>query len=655
MLSPNRPEFKVGDLVGVVVHGLDVFGRPVRIRNICEHDDGSLWAFVEGSEAAVPLASLTLATEQTSPPPVDPWDSGVRASGVPIAEGSNGCPLDDVTAKDFAADDNIAEEFETAVDAPLCPNKADIAAHLYALFAPAFVKDFPEAWFEVAYGRAATGGAANEAKLFSVFHLKEAADFAEEKNKGGFNIYVGPAMRQGEKPKSGRAKDAAVVTSAYAWSEFDKPGDGARIDLILKEKNLRRAIIIVTGRTPHLRAHLYFKLTGSVTLDELRTANTALKALFGSDDVASPAHLMRLAGTVNYPTPKKRERGYVPELVTLHNREDAPAYTVEHLIGLAGNEAKPSSGVFGFDAKAGRTDDEIVELLKCSCVKGEWHNAIRNAIASMIGRGWDDIQIKLACALYCKGGADDPDLVPLIEGARKKWDKPDEDAVAGSLDDAEIERLARLPLLEYDRQRITAAEALGVRAPILDKLVSTARVKLGLIDQDDDDKQGRAVSFPEPEPWPEAVNGAELLDAVATVIRRHVVLSDTARDAAALWVLHTYLVEVFSISPRLGVLSPTKRCGKTTLLDVLGCLVLRSLPTANVSPAAVFRVIEMYHPTLLVDEADTFIRDSDELRGVLNSGHRKGGQVLRTVGEEHEPRAFSTYGACAVCVDRNAA
>jgi putative DNA primase/helicase len=176
----------------------------------------------------------------------------------------------------------------------------------------------------------------------------------------------------------------------------------------------------------------------------------------------------------------------------------------------------------------------------------------------------------------------------------------------GRDDDTEIERLARLPALEYDRQRIKAAEALGVRAPILDKLVAGARVKLGLIDQDDD-KQGRAVSFPEPELWPEAVNGAELLDAMAAAIRRHVVLGDTARDAAALWVVHTYLVDRFSISPRLGVLSPTKRCGKTTLLDVLGSLVLRSLPTANVSPAAVFRVIEMYHPTLLVDEADTFI------------------------------------------------
>ena len=77
-----------------------------------------------------------------------------------------------------------------------------------------------------------------------------------------------------------------------------------------------------------------------------------------------------------------------------------------------------------------------------------------------------------------------------------------------------------------------------------------------------------------------------------------------------------------------------KRCGKTTLLDVLGRLVRRPLPTANVTSSAVFRVVEAYRPTLLVDEADTFLRDNDELRGIINSGHRHGGCVLRTVGDD---------------------
>jgi putative DNA primase/helicase len=145
------------------------------------------------------------------------------------------------------------------------------------------------------------------------------------------------------------------------------------------------------------------------------------------------------------------------------------------------------------------------------------------------------------------------------------------------------------------------------------------------------------------------VDGAELLDGIATAVRAHVVMSNHCRDACALWLLHTYLVDRFLISPRLGIRSPTKGCGKTLLLDVLGRLVARPLPTASVTPAAIFRVVEAHRPTLLIDEADTFLYDNDELRGVLN-GNRKGSTVLRTVGDDHEPRAFSVYSACAIAL-----
>ena len=98
------------------------------------------------------------------------------------------------------------------------------------------------------------------------------------------------------------------------------------------------------------------------------------------------------------------------------------------------------------------------------------------------------------------------------------------------------------------------------------------------------------------------------------------------------------------MSPILAILSPEKRCGKTTLLELLASFVLRPLPTANMTPATVFRGIESYRPTLLVDEADTFIRNSDELRGVLNSGHRRGmAFVLRTVGDDYAVKTFSTW------------
>jgi putative DNA primase/helicase len=238
-----------------------------------------------------------------------------------------------------------------------------------------------------------------------------------------------------------------------------------------------------------------------------------------------------------------------------------------------------------------------------------------------------------------------PDYAPAQQEAAEQANK----AQNGSTD-AEIERLARLSALQYEQERKGAAEQLEIRASILDRLVRAEREKLGL--DVDDGKQGRAISFPDPELWPEPVDGAALLEDMATAIRKHVVMSDQARDATTLWVLHAYLLDCFLVSPRLAVCSPVKRCGKTTLLDVLARLVLRPLPSANVSAAAVFRVVESCRPTMLIDEADTFLRseDSDMLRGVLNSGHRKGGAVVRTVGDDHEPRAFGTYSACAIAL-----
>jgi Protein of unknown function (DUF3631) len=219
-------------------------------------------------------------------------------------------------------------------------------------------------------------------------------------------------------------------------------------------------------------------------------------------------------------------------------------------------------------------------------------------------------------------------------------------------DDAALEELAGLSPLQYSKRKKEAAKWLGVTVGDLDRLVRAKRPKL---ERDDEDEKphGRGILFPVVEACAEAVDGAELLDSVSEAIGKHVVMYDHARDAAALWVVHTYLLDCFLTSPRLAVRSPMKRCGKTTLLDVLMRLVLRPLSTANVTPPAIFRVVEGYRPTLLVDEADTFLRGNDELRGVINSGHRRGGSVLRTVGEDHEPRQFSTYAACAIALIGN--
>jgi len=115
-------------------------------------------------------------------------------------------------------------------------------------------------------------------------------------------------------------------------------------------------------------------------------------------------------------------------------------------------------------------------------------------------------------------------------------------------------------------------------------------------------------------------------------------------------VIHAFAIDAFQVSPILSITSATKRCGKSTLLAVLYSLVSKPLMASSISPAVLFRTIEIYQPCLLLDEADTLnLGDYHDLRGMLNSGHlRSGAVVLRTVGDDYEPRAFTVWCPKAV-------
>jgi putative DNA primase/helicase len=140
-----------------------------------------------------------------------------------------------------------------------------------------------------------------------------------------------------------------------------------------------------------------------------------------------------------------------------------------------------------------------------------------------------------------------------------------------------------------------------------------------------------------------------LLDALVTALNTYVVLPEHAPETIALWTLHTYAFQLRDVSTYLGIESPEKRCGKTTLLTVLSELCNRAIVASNISSPAFFRVIEETRPTLLIDEADTFLQNNDELRGILNSGYsRKTAYVVRVINERRddhrEPRHLSVGG-----------
>jgi putative DNA primase/helicase len=215
-----------------------------------------------------------------------------------------------------------------------------------------------------------------------------------------------------------------------------------------------------------------------------------------------------------------------------------------------------------------------------------------------------------------------------------EWD-PESAKDSSSTDDAVIAELAALPPLDYAKRRKAAAERLGIRVPELDELVKAAR-----------GSSAAPPLFPhwQVEPSSAPVNAERLLTRLLDRIRSHVVMTDHAARTVALWVAMTWVHEEAAVhSPILLVTSPEANSGKTTLLGVISFLVRRSLRTAGATAAALYRAVEKWEPTILVDEADTAFVDNDDLRRVVNSGWTRGDGVLVCDGDTHDPRVFSTF------------
>src|SRR5262245_15809245 len=132
--------------------------------------------------------------------------------------------------------------------------------------------------------------------------------------------------------------------------------------------------------------------------------------------------------------------------------------------------------------------------------------------------------------------------------------------------------------------------------------------------------------------------------------------SEEARVAHLLWIAHTHLMPAWESTPRLALLSPEPASGKTRALEVTELLVPNPVEAINVTPAYIFRKVgdqESGPPTLLHDEIDTVFgpkaKESEEIRGLYNAGHRRGAVAGRCVVrgktvETEEIPAFCALG-----------
>lgn len=353
----------------------------------------------------------------------------------------------------------------------LTPDLGRIKDHLVKLFSG--YDQYSDGLIEIAYTPQDTG-AVNRARLFNLDEIHDAAKFAHEVNSTqGVNVYVGAALRLPDADKHKRTNIHDFYACNVVWADLDD--EGATDGIKEKYKALPPYHVVVTGKHPHTRAQLWWKIDDIKTKPiEIEPVLASLCSHFKGDlAVVDPIRVMRLGGTVAWP----KKDGRIPELtISATPALNTPICSIDRLqsyfpapvplltntgVGGVGHDGKPRHVITG--------KLKIDELLQLTKQQGKWHHNMRDAVASMVSSGWSDDQIKIACAPYCDKGKNDPDLLPLIATGRKKWNVPEPelnilpeqyDATTGEIKEKEVTPLTATSINDIDLDNIPVREFL---------------------------------------------------------------------------------------------------------------------------------------------------------------------------------------------------
>jgi 5S rRNA maturation endonuclease (ribonuclease M5) len=177
-----------------------------------------------------------------------------------------------------------------------------------------------------------------------------------------------------------------------------------------------------------------------------------------------------------------------------------------------------------------------------------------------------------------------------------------------------------------------------------------------LFERSDDNSPVTEVKSEElaPDDWRmESLRGALVVRMAEIPFHDYLILPSGIPFVASLWVIGTYIFKSFDAFPYLTVTSPTKRCGKTRLAEILELVCSNPLMSVNISEAALFRSIASDPPpTVIIDEAETLRNKNSErtqyLLSILQAGFRAGSYVPRCFGRDHEVEKFPVF--CPKCV-----
>lgn len=154
--------------------------------------------------------------------------------------------------------------------------------------------------------------------------------------------------------------------------------------------------------------------------------------------------------------------------------------------------------------------------------------------------------------------------------------------------------------------------------------------------------------------------GAQILDEFAGHFGRSVSFQDGTQEhyvtLLSMWCLGTHGLAAFNSYPRLAILAPTENAGKSTTLKIVTALAHEGRMIMNTSPAALFRLIHLNkpnnqgHPTICLDEGDSFMEGGSDFRNLINAGYDRTGSALRCVGDNNVPTEFAMFSP--LCIAR---
>jgi hypothetical protein len=272
-------------------------------------------------------------------------------------------------------------------------------------------------------------GELNRFRRFDIGDLDEAAAFVAEVNAvPGQSVYFRPALIRPGAPRF--VTDRDFLESPGAWCDLDAPG---RAD---QARNLhticRPNMAVVTGRRPHTRAQLFWRLedTDAITVgDGLRRLNRGIAAVLGGDmKVVNPTTLMRVAGTIAWPWKPGRE---IERTELRLFRDGRPgAYALQAVLRAF---PPPEAGSSGAGATTGTDRSPLTGRLRvrevlASIGPGNWHNPVVKIIGHMVSKGEPDWVIRGLLAPYLNRGntpRTEADVQKIVDGARAKWNRPD--------------------------------------------------------------------------------------------------------------------------------------------------------------------------------------------------------------------------------------